>query len=173
MARPKRYRKTFQYLEDKKFKPLKSSNKKKQFNRRKFLGTSLATAVTLGHLLFIRNLNFDRKVNVGILGVRFGLRLYIHEHPKVNVEAVSDLLTERRKKLMKTYRCTKSYDSLELLLKDPKIEAVAIFTPAPDHADHVLQTLAAGKHVLCAVPAAIDRKSGVKGRYVCIISRCR
>src|SRR5690625_4428292 len=108
MARPKRYRKTFQYLEDKKFKPLKPSHKKKQFSRRKFLGTSLATAVTLGNPLFPRNLNFDRKINVGVVGGRFGLGFYFHEHPNVHVEAVSDLLSDRRRKLMKSYRCTKS-----------------------------------------------------------------
>lgn len=128
----------------------------KKFNsRRDFIGTSLATAITLTTPLFPRNLSSSRKIKIGIVGGRFGLGFYFHEHPNVHVEAVSDLLPDRRKKLMKTYRCTKSYDSLELLLKDPKIEAVAIFTPAPDHADHVLQTLAAGKHVLCAVPAAI------------------
>jgi predicted dehydrogenase len=56
---------------------------------------------------------------------------------------------------MKTYQCKKSYNSLDELLKDKKIEAVAIYTGAPDHARHVIQTLQAGKHVLCAVPAAM------------------
>jgi predicted dehydrogenase len=35
------------------------------------------------------------------------------------------------------------------------VEAVGVFTPAPDHVRHVLECLAAGKHVLCAVPAAM------------------
>ncbi|EDY22424.1 oxidoreductase domain protein [Chthoniobacter flavus Ellin428] len=58
-------------------------------------------------------------------------------------------------KLKSTYKCDKAYDSLEELVKDPKIEAVALFTPVPDHSRHVLLCLAAGKHVLCAVPAAM------------------
>src|SRR5207249_656939 len=33
---------------------------------------------------------------------------------------------------------------------------VAIFTGAPDHARHVVMALEAGKHVLCAVPAAMS-----------------
>jgi predicted dehydrogenase len=57
---------------------------------------------------------------------------------------------------MKVYRCTKSYDSLAELLRDPQIEAVFLATPAPDHVAHTLASLKAGKHVLCAVPAAMS-----------------
>jgi predicted dehydrogenase len=37
----------------------------------------------------------------------------------------------------------------------PEVEAVAVFTHAPRHAEHSIAALKAGKHVLCAVPAAI------------------
>ena len=94
-----------------------------------------------------------RKIRVGVVGGRFGLGFHFDKHPNVTVEAVSDLIPERRQKLMDTYKCQKSYESLEILLRDPKIEAVALFTPVPDHAQHVMQSLNAGKHVLCAVPA--------------------
>jgi predicted dehydrogenase len=56
---------------------------------------------------------------------------------------------------MQVYKCSKSYESLEKLLLDPKVEAVFIATPAPDHVRHVIAALNAGKHVLCAVPAAM------------------
>jgi predicted dehydrogenase len=55
---------------------------------------------------------------------------------------------------MKVYKCSKSYESLEKLILDPKIEAVFIATGAPDHVRHVVATLNAGKHVMCTVPAA-------------------
>src|SRR5205823_5722295 len=42
------------------------------------------------------------------------------------------------------------------LILDEHIDAVAIFTPAPDHVRHVVAALKAGKHVLCAVPAAMS-----------------
>ncbi len=127
-------------------------------SRRKFLRTSAVAATSLAispRFAFAAPFASTRKVRVGVVGGRFGLGFYFNEHPNVTVEAVSDLIPERRQALMKTYKCDKSYESLEILLKDPKIEAVGLFTPAPDHANHVVQTLNAGKHALCAVPAAL------------------
>lgn len=92
---------------------------------------------------------------MGVVGGRFGASFYFHEHPNAVVEAVADLRADRRASLMKTYRCEKAYESLDALLKDPKVEAVGLFTPAPDHVAHALACLKAGKHVLSAVPAAM------------------
>ncbi|MFA6560837.1 MAG: Gfo/Idh/MocA family oxidoreductase [Verrucomicrobiia bacterium] len=97
----------------------------------------------------------SRKIRVGIVGGRFGLGFQFHEHPNCIVEAVSDLRPERRAALQKTYRCDKTYESLEKLILDKNIEAVGIFTPAPSHVRHCVAALKAGKHVLCAVPAAM------------------
>ncbi|MCW5965028.1 MAG: Gfo/Idh/MocA family oxidoreductase [Bryobacterales bacterium] len=98
----------------------------------------------------------DRKLRLGIVGGRFGATFQFHEHPNCVVEAVSDLVESRRAHLAKTYSCTKTYPSLTELLRDRQVEAVGLFTPAPDHVAHVLECLAAGKHVLCAVPAAMS-----------------
>lgn len=97
-----------------------------------------------------------RKLRVGVVGGRFGTQFQFHEHPNATMEAVADLRADRRAQLQKTYSCAKAYNSLAELLKDREVEAVALFTPAPDHARHVLDSLAAGKHVLCAVPAAMN-----------------
>jgi len=94
-----------------------------------------------------------KKLRIGIVGGRFGTSFQFHEHPNCLVEAVSDLRLERREKLMKVYNCSKSYKSLEELVKDKKIDAVAVFTEGPNHLKHVLKCLNHGKHVLCAVPA--------------------
>ncbi len=126
-------------------------------SRRDFVGRGTATMA--GALLAIPGWVGAqapaRKLRIGIVGGHFGLGFQFHEHPDCIVEAVSDLRPERREALQKTYKCAKAYDSLEELVKDPKIEAVALFTPMPDHVRHVLLCLAAGKHVLCAVPAAM------------------
>lgn len=123
----------------------------------------LATAATAGAVALAPRFSSaatapasDRKLRVGIVGGRFGATFQFHEHPNCTVAAVSDLRADRRAALMKVYRCTKSYDSLAELLRDPKIEAVFLATPAPDHVAHVVATLKAGKHVLCAVPAAMS-----------------
>ncbi|CAL1519056.1 Gfo/Idh/MocA family oxidoreductase [Chitinophaga sp. MM2321] len=128
------------------------------FNRRKFIsmaGISAAALMVAPRFAFAGQQGNDRKIRIGIIGGGFGAGFFFHEHPNCIVEAVSDLRTDRRNLLMKVYKCSKSYESLEKLLKDPKIEAVFIATPAPDHARHVIASLNAGKHVLCAVPVAM------------------
>ncbi len=73
----------------------------------------------------------DRKVRVGIVGYgycRFGAQFGFQDHPNVQIVAVSDLIPARRAGLMKACRCDKSYESLEVLVKDPKIEAVFLAT---------------------------------------------
>lgn len=98
----------------------------------------------------------DRKVRIGIVGGGFGLAWHWHEHPNCIVEAVSDLIPERRERLMGKYKCTKSYESLEKLILDPAIDAVAVFTPAPDHARHAILCMEHGKHVISACPACMS-----------------
>ncbi len=98
----------------------------------------------------------DRKVRVGIVGYgvcKFGAQFGFQDHPNVEVVAVSDLIPDRRNGLMEACRCRKSYDSLEEMVKDPKIEAVFVATDAPNHAKHCIEVLHHGKHVMTAVPA--------------------
>jgi len=98
----------------------------------------------------------DRKVRVGIVGYgfcRFGAKFGFQDHPNVQIVAVSDLIPDRRAGLMKACRCGKSYDSLEVLVTDPRIEAVFVATDAPSHARHAVEALKHGKHVMSAVPA--------------------
>lgn len=131
---------------------------KETLNRRKFInmaGIGVSALAVNPRFAFAGEPKTNRKIRIGIVGGGFGAGFNFHEHPNCTVEAVSDLLTYRRENLMKVYQCTKSYESLELLLRDRKVEAVFIATPAPDHAKHVIASLKAGKHVLCAVPAAM------------------
>ena len=98
----------------------------------------------------------ERKVRVGIVGYgvcQFGAAFGFQDHPNVEIIAVSDLIADRREALMKACRCDKSYESLEVLVKDPKIEAVFVATDAPSHPRHCMDVLNRGKHVMTAVPA--------------------
>jgi len=98
----------------------------------------------------------DRKIRMGIIGYgvcRFGADFGFQDHPNVEVTAVSDLIPDRCEALAKACRCSKTYPSLEELVKDDRIEAVFIATDAPSHARHCVEALKHGKHVACAVPA--------------------
>jgi predicted dehydrogenase len=138
-----------------------------QLTRRQFLGQigvgSAAVAATAmfseragaEELAIVNRTNSTgNKLRVGVVGGRFGATFQFHEHPECVVAAVSDLRPERRQKLKQVYRCDKAYDSLEELVLDKQIDAVAIFTDAPLHVDHVAKAMQHGKHVLSAVPAA-------------------
>lgn len=98
----------------------------------------------------------DRKIRVGIVGYglcKFGADFGFQNHPNVEVVAVSDLYPDRRDGLAKACRCSKTYDSLEELVKDDSIEAVFCATDAPSHARHCIEVLKHGKHVAVCVPA--------------------
>jgi len=100
----------------------------------------------------------DRKVRMGIVGYgvcQFGAAFGFQDHPNVEIVAVSDLIPQRCKGLMEACRCAKSYESLEELVKDPKIEAVFVATDAASHARHCIDVLNHGKHVMSAVPAVL------------------
>ncbi|MBN2376234.1 MAG: Gfo/Idh/MocA family oxidoreductase [Sedimentisphaerales bacterium] len=95
-----------------------------------------------------------RKLRIGVVGGNFGTAFQWHQHPDCIVEAVSDLREDRRKRLMQVYKCDKAYSSLEELVLDKKVEAVAVFTDGPLHVQHVVEAMKHGKHVISAVPAA-------------------
>jgi len=93
------------------------------------------------------------KVRIGVAGGGFGTAFFWHEHPDCVVQAVADLRAEPREALAKRYRCATTYTSLDEMLKDRNVDAVALFTGAPNHARHAVQALKAGKHVLVDAPA--------------------
>lgn len=98
----------------------------------------------------------DRKLRVGIAGYgvcRFGADFGFQNHPNVEIIAVTDLIPDQCAELAKVCGCSKTYPSLEEMVKDDRIEAVFVATDAPSHAKHVMEALKYGKHVASAVPA--------------------
>ena len=138
--------------------PLKIVNfncmKAKNINRRNFIVNS---AVLAGSAIvspsFIIAEPSAKKIRIGVVGGGFGRSFQWHEHPNCIVEAVSDLDDGRRKSLMETYKCGKSYPSLEEMVKDKDIDAVGLFTEGPNHVKHTIECMKHGKHVISAVPA--------------------
>lgn len=108
----------------------------------------------------------DQKVRIGVVGGGFGTAFHWHQHPNCIVEAVSDLIPERRDRLVQTYGCSKTYESLEKLILDPAVDAVALFTGAPDHPRHTVLCMEAGKHVISACPACMTLEDAAKLKEV-------
>ena len=101
----------------------------------------------------------ERKIRVGLVGhgvCKFALQFGFQNHPNVEVVAVSDMIPERYAEMAKVCNCTKTYPSLEELVKDKTIEAVFVATDAPSHVKHCIEVLKHGKHVACAVPAVYN-----------------
>jgi predicted dehydrogenase len=98
----------------------------------------------------------DRKIRFGIVGhglCQFGAAFGFQDHPNVEVVAVSDLFPDRCADMAKACRCSKTYPSLEEMVKDDKIEAIFLATDAPSHPRHAILALEHGKHVGSCVPA--------------------
>ena len=131
-------------------------------SRRKFLqrsGMALAGAALAPDVIMAqadKERGMDKKVRIGVVGGGFGAAFHWHRDPNCIVEAVSDLRADRRKRLQDVYKCDKPYPSLEELIKDKKVDAVAVFTGAPDHVRHCVACMKAGKHVISAVPACMS-----------------
>jgi predicted dehydrogenase len=134
------------------------AEKNQDVSRREFLEAAGAVAA-LGSLAAAvpaqAQLKSDRKIRMGIVGGGFGSGFQWHLDPNCQVVAVSDLIPGRRAGLQRVYKCETAHESLEKLVLDEKVEAVAVFTGAPDHARHVVECMKHGKHAISAVPACL------------------
>jgi len=99
----------------------------------------------------------DRRVRIAVAGGGFGTGFQWHQHPNSVVTAVTDLRPDRREGLRQRYQCEAAYDSLEELLKRARdVDAVAIFTEAPNHVRHVSLCMERGLDVISAVPSCVS-----------------
>jgi predicted dehydrogenase len=76
------------------------------------------------------------------------------EIPGARLVCVCDLRKERLAAVQSQYPAVEITDNFEQILRDPRIDAVAIATPAHTHFKLAMQALMAGKHVLVEKPMA-------------------
>jgi len=98
----------------------------------------------------------DRKINIAIVGLGFG-KEFIHiyqRHPNANMYAICQRTREKLDAVGDEFGIEKRYTDFNELIKDPKVDAVHINSPIPDHAWQSIAALKAGKHVACTVPMA-------------------
>ncbi len=98
----------------------------------------------------------NRKVRIAVVGGGFGASFHWHQDPNCEVTAVTDLRPDRRRVLSERYRCDAVYESLETMIEQAQdVDAVAIFTEAPNHERHTRMCMERGWHVISAVPACL------------------
>jgi predicted dehydrogenase len=73
------------------------------------------------------------------------------------LRAACDLNSERLSQAQQDFPNLKTYQSTEALAIDPDIDLVIIATPPNSHAKLALQMMAAGKHVVCEKPLALNQ----------------
>ena len=95
----------------------------------------------------------NTKINTGLLAFGMSGKVFhapfINAHPGFNLRGI----TERHHKLAKAdYPSVISYNSIDELIADDKIDLVIINTPNFTHFEYAKQALKAGKHILVEKP---------------------
>ena len=95
------------------------------------------------------------KISIGIIGGGFGKRVLLpvcFQHPRLSVRWLAtkhSLSTDVPTAVQTTLQW-------EAILLDPEVKAIVIATPHALHAEQGRASLAAGKHVLCEKPLALN-----------------
>lgn len=99
----------------------------------------------------------SKELNFALVGCgRIGTRHAEHIRNNGNLVAVCDIVQDKADVLSEKYNA-RAYESIsELLDKEPSVDLVAICTPNGLHAQHSIEALKKGYHVLCEKPMAIS-----------------
>lgn len=100
-----------------------------------------------------------RTVGIGLIGYGAIARDHgrqIEEVAGLELRGVADLSQARREEAVRDFESTTAYATTEALIAEPAIDLVVVGTPPNTHAEVVLQALAAGKHVVCEKPFALQ-----------------
>jgi predicted dehydrogenase len=84
-----------------------------------------------------------------------------HDHPGSTVAAIADPVTDRVNQLCEQYGA-EGYADYKQMLKKADIDAVVVAGPNALHAKMTIESLKAGKHVLCEKPMATTRADAKK-----------
>lgn len=99
-------------------------------------------------------------IRVGIVGLgRAGWGMHCTELEKrtdtFKIVAGCDPVKARREQVVEKFGA-KAYASIDKLIADPDVEVVSIATRSPDHVEHAIKAMAAGKIVFCEKPIAMN-----------------
>jgi predicted dehydrogenase len=99
-----------------------------------------------------------KDIRAGVVGVGFIGVAHVEALRRlgVDVAGVVGSSPERARAKAEAANLPRVYDSLEDMLSDPSIDVVHVASPNDVHAEQALAVLAAGKHVVCEKPLALN-----------------
>jgi predicted dehydrogenase len=108
----------------------------------------------------------DRPVRIGLVGAGAIMRLShaptILRSPDARLAAVFDVDAPRAEAIARDFGAARHTTDLRAIVEGDDVDAVIVATPNVHHPEAVLAAAAAGKHVLCEKPLAIDVASAKK-----------
>ena len=97
-----------------------------------------------------------KKTKVGLIGVgRIGklhLENISQRIPSAEVIAIADVFVEEAKKIGERFGVDAVSADYKDILSNPEVEAVVICSPTDMHAQHIIDSAKAGKHIFCEKP---------------------
>ncbi len=114
----------------------------------------------------------SKVINIGLVGIgRAGYGMHVAElesrKDKFRFVATCDLIPERMEMMEKEHG-SKSYATIEELVKDPEVDIVAIATRSCDHFAHTMIAIEAGKDVLVEKPMCMTSE---EAKILCEIAK--
>ena len=98
-------------------------------------------------------------IRIGVIGYGYwgpNWFVILPEAPDTQVVAVADMKDDRLQLATRRYPAVQAVADYREVLKNPKIDAVAISTPVSTHFPLAMEALQAGKHVLVEKPMTAD-----------------
>ena len=101
----------------------------------------------------------EAKIRVGVIGTGFGTIVHIpgfQSCPDTEVVAVCSARQERAEEAAAKFGIPHSFTDYREMVQMPDLDLVSVTTPPYEHHAMVMALLAAGKHVLCEKPMAMN-----------------
>jgi 1,5-anhydro-D-fructose reductase (1,5-anhydro-D-mannitol-forming) len=118
-----------------------------------------------------KTVNSKRILGWGLIGASNIARQYmipaINGQPDSKVMAVMSRSAERASEYARQNGIMQAYDSVDALLDDPDVDVIYISTTNERHMEETLAAAAAGKHVLCEKPLALELEDAIRMVETC------
>ena len=122
-----------------------------------------------------------KKIHVGVVGCGFTGQQHLKAAARldcVDVVAIADIDREKAGDAAEQFKVHKVCPNADVLLRDPKVEAVVLAVPTAGRSQLAIDALNAGKHVLLEKPAAMNAGEirammAVRGELVCACCSAR